>query len=149
MRRDRLRAVPLLGSSTTGSTASGAPRHSRRRRAECELAVSSARLLDLAHFRSFALTQLGQLTTGNLLGAKTLLEEAIEEAENAGAGWFIDFANVALRTSAASKKTRQTPSPYFKRSSIGVLVPLPAEVVSRSIGASQTILSSMRQPRDS
>jgi hypothetical protein len=95
VRRDRLRAVPLLGSSTTGSTASGAPRHSRRR-AECELAVSSARLLDLAHFRSFALTQLGQLTTGNLLGAKTLLEEAIEEAENAGPGWFIAFANVAL-----------------------------------------------------
>jgi hypothetical protein len=148
VRRDRLRAVPLLGSSTTGSTASGAPRHSRRR-AECELAVSSARLLDLAHFRSFALTQLGQLTTGNLLGAKTLLEEAIEEAENAGAGWFIAFANVALADVRRQQETRQTPSPYFKRSSIGVLVPLPAEVVSRSIGASQTILSSMRQPRDS
>ena len=36
------------------------------------------------------------MTTGNLLGAKALLEEAIEEAENAGAGWFIAFANVAL-----------------------------------------------------
>jgi hypothetical protein len=76
--------------------------------AKCQLAVSSARLLDLTHFRSFALTQLGQLTAlpGNLLGAKALLEEAIEEAEN-GAGWFIAFAKVAL---AGVRRQQENPA---------------------------------------
>jgi tetratricopeptide (TPR) repeat protein len=118
--------------------------------AECQLAVSSARLLDLAHFRSFALTQLGQLTaiTGNLLGAKTLLEEAIAEAEKAGAGCFAAFAKVALVEVLRQQETRQTPTPYFKRSSIGAPALLKAEVGSRFTGALQTIRSSLRRLRN-
>jgi predicted ATPase/DNA-binding SARP family transcriptional activator len=65
---------------------------------ECESAVASARLLELPHYVSFALTQLGRvaLLDDDLERAETALGEALALAEAAGAGWFAALARVAL-----------------------------------------------------
>jgi hypothetical protein len=65
---------------------------------ECAGAVESAHELGLAHYISFALTQVGRTAAlaGDLPQAEAALVEAIDTAERAGAGWFAAFARVAL-----------------------------------------------------
>ena len=65
---------------------------------ECVDALAAARRLGLAHYLSFTLAECGRIAAlaGDVPRADAALAEAVDTAEQAGAGWFAAFARVRL-----------------------------------------------------
>ena len=90
--------------------------------------------LGLAHYLSFTLAECGRIAAlaGDVPRADAALAEAIDTAEQAGAGWFAAFARVALADVRRTPATARGPRLCCGRWSIGARGPSPGPDGRRS-----------------